>query len=77
MLKSIEAVFDGKVFRPVEEIDLKADTRVRLIFQTLLKESSESLSFLDLASQLELDGPADWSLKLDEYLYALPDSDAG
>lgn len=69
MLKSIEAVFDGTVFRPVEEVDLNANTRVRLLFEvlkkeTLLEENSERLSFMDVALQLELDGPPDWSSRI-------------
>lgn len=75
MLKSIEAVFDGEVFRPAEAVELEANTRVRLIFETFFMDHPESLSFLDLASQLELDGPPDWSSRLDDYLYALPDAD--
>lgn len=69
LLKSIEAVFDGTVFRPVEEVDLNANTRVRLLFEvlkkeTLLEENSERLSFMDVALQLELDGPPDWSSRI-------------
>lgn len=71
MMKSIEAVFDGEVFRPTEDVELVANTRVRLLFETLLPQNSETVSFLDLASHLELEGPEDWSLKLDDYLYAL------
>ncbi len=73
MLKSIEAIFDGEVFRPSEEVELEANTRVRLLFETAQSQNWEELSFLELASQLELDGPEDWSLRLDDYLYALPD----
>lgn len=76
MLKSIEAIFDGEVFRPAEQVELEANTRVRLIFETLLINNSESLPFLDMALQLELDGPPDWSLKLDDYLYPSPDNNA-
>lgn len=71
MMKSIEAVFDGEVFRPTEDVELVANTRVRLLFETLLPQNSEAVSFLDLASRLELDGPEDWSIRLDDYLYAL------
>lgn len=67
MLKSIEAIFDGEVFRPAGEVELEANTRVRLLFETLLIDHAEPLSFLELASQLELDGPEDWSLKIDDY----------
>jgi predicted DNA-binding antitoxin AbrB/MazE fold protein len=75
MLKSVEAIYDGEVFRPAEAVELAANTRVRLIFETALLDIVEGESFLDLASRLELDGPEDWSLRLDEYLYALPDLD--
>ena len=64
MLKSIEAIFDGEVFRPAEEVELEANTRVWLQFETAELQEQESLSFLDLASRLELDGPEDWSLRL-------------
>jgi hypothetical protein len=75
MLRAVEAVFDGKVFRPAENVELEANTRVRLLFETILIDNPEGLSFLELAAQLELDGPEDWSLKIDDYLYALPEAD--
>ena len=31
MSQTLEATFDGKVFRPTEAVELKPDTRVRLI----------------------------------------------
>jgi hypothetical protein len=76
MLKSIEAVFDGEVFRPAEEVELEANTRVQLLFETLPVGEADNVSFLELALQLDLDGPPDWSSRLDDYLYAFPDSDA-
>ena len=73
MLRSIEAIFDGEVFHPAEEVELEANTRVRLLFEAILIDNPEGPSFLDLDAQLELDGPEDWSLKIDDYLYALPE----
>jgi hypothetical protein len=75
MLKQVEAIFDGEVFRPEEVVELEANTRVRLIVEALMTDNPKGLSFLDIAAQLDLDGPADWSLKLDEYLYDLPGLD--
>jgi len=54
MSKTLEATFDGQVFRPAEAIELKPDTRVRLIvtdqstadafdeWQSLLADSEEA-----------------------------------
>ena len=35
MLKTIEAVYDGKAFLPEEPLELEANTRVRLVVETL------------------------------------------
>lgn len=75
MLKSVEAIYDGEVFRPAGAVELAANTRVRLIVETFLAEDSVAQSFLELAADLELDGPEDWSLRLEDYLYALHDPD--
>lgn len=75
MLKTIEAVYDGKAFLPEEPIELAANTRVHLIVKTFLPAELEMRSFLEVASQLDLDGPSDWSVRLDEYLYGDRDAD--
>ncbi len=66
MTLTIEAIYDGKVFLPVHPLALKPNTHVQL---SIKMQESEALSFLDVAQSLELDGPPDWSSKLDEYLY--------
>jgi hypothetical protein len=66
MDRTIEAVFDGKVFLPSEPVSLQPNTHVRI---SVLADEEESSSFLDVAQSLELEGPPDWSAKLDEYLY--------
>ncbi|QTA85968.1 hypothetical protein [Desulfonema magnum] len=63
----IEAIYDGKAFLPVEPLFLRPDTRVKISVMTT--ESEQPASFLKVARSLELDGPEDWSAKLDEYLY--------
>jgi hypothetical protein len=63
LLKTIEAVYDGKAFLPEEPFDLEANTRVRLVVDTLPLEEESHLSFLDVAAGLHLDGPPDWSVR--------------
>jgi len=69
MLKTIDAVFDGKVFRPKAPPLLEPNTPVRLTFETVLPEAEQTTSFLQAARSLNLEGPADWSAKLETYLY--------
>ena len=71
MVKTIEATFDGLVFRPIEPVLLEPDTRVKITFKT------EPQSFLDVARSLNLDGPPDWSEKFEEYLYGTPEGAPG
>lgn len=67
MTTTIEAVFDGQVLRPVRPLDLQPNTRVRLVLSTPGSSEPEE-SFLDTATSLKLEGPADWSENLDKYL---------
>ena len=69
MLKTIEAVFDGKVFLPTKTVPLTPNTRVKITIESLLDDGDEVVSFLQTARSLNLDGPPDWSVNLDEYLY--------
>ena len=69
MPQTIEAVFDGTVFRPIESIHLKLNTRVRIAVESTSPVKEGSQSFLQTARSLNLEGPADWSANLEEYLY--------
>jgi Protein of unknown function DUF104 len=78
---TIDAVFDGRVFRPIQPIKLPPNTRVQIAITadeslpvsflpvSFLPVSFLPVSFLDVAEALSLEGPPDWSLQLDEYLY--------
>jgi hypothetical protein len=76
MTKTIDALFDGKVFRPTEPVALTPNTRVRMTIETLPSPESTAGSFLRTARTLNLDGPPDWSANLDEYLYGTEPSDS-
>ena len=69
MVQTVEALFDGVVLRPDTPLPLEANTRVRITFETLPAEEQRPRSFLRTARALKLEGPADWSANLDQYLY--------
>ena len=70
MVKTIEAVYDGKVLRPEGPLTLEPNTRVRITFETVEPTTDEAASFLDTARSLNLDGPPDWATNLETYLYS-------
>ena len=69
----VDAIFDGAVFRPQGELQLPPNTQVRLTIEPTIGpvevKQGEPYSSLRLAASLNLEGPADFSEKLDEYLY--------
>lgn len=80
MEKTVDATFDGKVFRPDEPLELASNTKAKVIFDEELpkklklvempkKGKGEPYAFLKYARTLKLQGPSDFSTNLDEYLY--------
>lgn len=69
MSRTIDAVFDGEVFRPSEPVGLKPNTRVKIILESDVDEKQQPKSFLQTARSLNLEGPADWARDIDAYLY--------
>ncbi len=72
---TIEATFDGTVFRPTEPVALAPNTTVRLLVESIAPKPSKPASFLNTAKSLNLDGPADWSANVDKYLYEKESAD--
>lgn len=68
MTKTIHATFDGEVLRPDEPLAIPANTRV-LITITTGPQRARPEGFLETAEGLQLEGPTDWSERLDDYLY--------
>jgi len=66
---TMEAIFDGKVFKPIEACGLSANTRVKLRVESVPVPKGKPYSSLQTALALKLEGPSDWSEKLDDYLY--------
>ena len=69
MTRTMTATFDGEVLRPDEPVDLKPNTKVRITIEASEPQPEKTLSFLDTAASLNLEGPADWSERFEEYLY--------
>ncbi len=68
MSRTIEALFDGTVLWPAEPLTLEPNTRVWIIIETM-PSPTPTRSFLRTARSLNLDGPPDWSVNLEHYLY--------
>ena len=69
IMEAIPALFDGKSLLFDHPIKLKPNTRVIVRIETIEKKPNKKLSFLNTARSLNLDGPKDWSERLDYYLY--------
>ena len=69
MTRTMTAIFDGEVLRPDGPVDLQPNTKVRITIETSEAEPEKTLSFLDTAASLNLEGPSDWSERFEEYLY--------
>jgi predicted DNA-binding antitoxin AbrB/MazE fold protein len=69
MSKTIEAVYDGQVLRPEGPLELQPNTRVLITIEESTKAGPKAQSFLRTARALNLEGPPDWSTRIEEYLY--------
>lgn len=69
MTTVLYATYDGQVLHPDKPLLLAPNTRVHLILETAEPTEPATASFLQTAQALNLEGPADWSARLEEYLY--------
>ncbi len=69
MTTTLYATYDGEVLRPDHPVPLAPNTRVRLTIETEQPTPPAPTSFLRTAQSLNLDGPADWSTRLEDHLY--------
>lgn len=78
MSTTIDATFDGNVFRPTVPVELEPNTSVRLIVERIGEptaiDSNGSApaetpkSFLRTAMSAKINGPPDWATNFREYL---------
>lgn len=69
MNATVRAVFDGEVLRLDEPLPLPPNTPVWVTIETTERAEPPRASFLQTARSLALEGPPDWSSRLDNYLY--------
>ena len=69
MTITIPLTYDGKVFRPEEPVSLPVDTHVKATIEIPQPPEAKPYLFFEVAASLNLDGPPDWSERLEEYLY--------
>lgn len=69
MTQTLHATFDGHILRPEEAVELAPNTRVRITIETIDSSTPKTGSFLQTAQSLNLEGPSDWSARLEDYLY--------
>lgn len=77
-LKSIAAVFDGKVLRPVEPVDLEPNTtyEITIVAKAPPEVRETAWDVLDRMTG-SVEGPGDASAELDHYLYGTPKRGSG
>lgn len=71
MTITFTAIYDGEVLRPDEPIDLEPNTRVQITIEPIPTQPirKRKYSFIKTALSLNLQGPPDWSARIDDYLY--------
>jgi hypothetical protein len=69
-----EMVFDGEVLRPVERLELEPNTRYRVMILPNKTEPERPRTLTDFFDEFggTIEGPGDWSVELDHYLYGTP-----
>jgi hypothetical protein len=74
MERTITAVFDGEVFRPSSPVDMQPNTSCVLTVVTQSPPAAKAKSVWQVLDEYtgKIDGPEDWSLEHDHYLYGTP-----
>ncbi|MEP6774662.1 MAG: antitoxin family protein [Chloroflexota bacterium] len=75
MTKTIVAVYDGDVFRPVDPLDLEPNVKYQVTIEPMDHEQKvgDAAAWRTLATLSgTIDAPADWSSEHDHYIYGTP-----
>ena len=63
--KTFEAIYDGKVLRPTQPLELAPNTAVRVTIEAPKVKRARKKSFLEVIEALNVEAPPDWSEKVD------------
>jgi hypothetical protein len=70
MTHTFRATYDGEVLRPAEPLPVPPNTEVVLTFEAPVeRKPGPAMSFMDAARAMPIQGPRDWSERVDHYLY--------
>jgi len=77
MHETLEAIFDGSVFRPDTTPNLPPNTRCTITVEDIASESKSGLQAVDAWDILDeiagtVEAPKDWAAEHDHYLYNSP-----
>jgi hypothetical protein len=72
MSQTVFARFDGRVILPEEDLEFPPNARLRLTIEPAPELSAADYVFLRTAREQKLEGPSDWSERIDHYLYGEP-----
>ena len=69
MTQSLKVIYDGKVFKPQEPVNLEPNSELRIVVEIpdANKPAKQKSLFAALA-EMNLSGPADWSENFEDYL---------
>lgn len=73
----VKAFYDGEVLRLKEPIELEPNTDVLVTISEMqaTPKLGEPYSSLDLLASLNLEGPSDWSERLEDYFEGFSEDD--
>jgi len=74
MATKLNLIFDGKVFLPEDPVEFKPNTHVMATIEQIDTARNKKDSFIHTAMNIKLEGPEDWSERLEEYLYGTSDN---
>jgi hypothetical protein len=69
---TVKATFDGSNFHVTDTVDLKPNTNCLLTIEVIEEEPYEDPFKYLLKHAGTIEGPADWSVEHDHYLYGTP-----
>lgn len=69
MTRLVQARFDGEVVRLEEPVDLAPDAAVWVVIDEPDVPAGAPYSFFKAALEMDVQGPPDWSERIDDYLY--------
>jgi hypothetical protein len=72
MPRTIYARYDGKVILPEEDLEFAPNARLRLVVEYATEPDYSDYPLLRTLRSARLDGPADFSERIHDYLYGTP-----